>query len=87
MARGSEAATPGKCKWGRFLTGGRMENDVHHAPACRLAASLWRASEKAELNSSDELRQNLQEVVGMLLEDGEPPLQAEFVGTQMIQVG
>jgi predicted RNase H-like HicB family nuclease len=37
--------------------------------------------------SLDELRRNLEEVVGMLLEDGEPHLQAEFVGTQMIQVG
>ncbi len=37
--------------------------------------------------SLDELRRNLEEVVAMLLEDGEPPLQAEFVGTQMIQVG
>ncbi|MCP5521039.1 MAG: type II toxin-antitoxin system HicB family antitoxin [Verrucomicrobiales bacterium] len=35
----------------------------------------------------DELRQNLEEVIGMLLEDGEPSLQAEFVGTQLIQVG
>ncbi len=37
--------------------------------------------------SLDELRRNLEEVLAMLLEDGEPPLQAEFVGTQMIQVG
>ncbi len=37
--------------------------------------------------SLDELKRNLEEVVGLLLEDGEPPLQAEFVGTQMIQVG
>jgi len=38
-------------------------------------------------SSLDELKQNLEEVVGMLLEDGEPTLEAEFVGTQMIQVG
>ena len=37
--------------------------------------------------SLDELKQNLEEVVAMLLEDGEPALDAEFVGTQMIQVG
>jgi predicted RNase H-like HicB family nuclease len=37
--------------------------------------------------SLDELKCNLEEVVGMLLEDGEPPLQTEFVGTQLIQVG
>jgi len=29
--------------------------------------------------SLDELRRNLEEVVGMLMEDGEPPLQAQFV--------
>ena len=35
----------------------------------------------------DELSQNLQEVVAMLLQDGEPPLEAHFVGTQTIHVG
>ncbi len=35
----------------------------------------------------DELRLNLQEVVEMLLEDGEPTLEAAFVGTQQIAVG
>ncbi|MCU0635978.1 MAG: type II toxin-antitoxin system HicB family antitoxin [Gemmatimonadaceae bacterium] len=34
----------------------------------------------------DELHVNLEEVVAMLLEDGEPPLQAEFVGTQTLRV-
>lgn len=34
----------------------------------------------------DELRQNLEEVVAMLLEDGEPALQGEFVGTQTVRV-
>jgi predicted RNase H-like HicB family nuclease len=34
----------------------------------------------------DELRQNLQEVIEMLLEDGTPVLETEFVGTQTIQV-
>ena len=32
----------------------------------------------------DELKQNMHEVLQMLLEDGEPPLEGEFVGTQMI---
>jgi predicted RNase H-like HicB family nuclease len=32
----------------------------------------------------DELNQNLREVVAMLLEDGEPKLQAEFVGIQTV---
>ena len=35
----------------------------------------------------DELNLNLKEVVEMLLEDGEPKLEAEFVGTQAILTG
>jgi len=34
----------------------------------------------------DELHGNMQEVIGMLLEDGEPKLEAEFVGTQTVKV-
>lgn len=37
--------------------------------------------------SLDALRENLEEVLGMLLEEGEPLMNAEFVGTQTIQVG
>ena len=36
--------------------------------------------------SLDELNANLREVVAMLLEDGEPKLEAEFVGTQSVAV-
>jgi len=36
--------------------------------------------------SLDELQQNLQEVVTMLLEDGEPVLDAQFVGTQQLAI-
>ena len=32
----------------------------------------------------DELKENLHEVLQMLLEDGEPALEGEFVGTQLI---
>ena len=32
----------------------------------------------------DELNRNLREVIEMLLEDGEPTLEAEFIGTQLI---
>ncbi|HQE93978.1 MAG TPA: type II toxin-antitoxin system HicB family antitoxin [Anaerolineae bacterium] len=35
----------------------------------------------------DELYANLHEVLDMLLEDGQPILEAEFVGTQTIMVG
>lgn len=36
--------------------------------------------------SLDELQANLKEVIEMLLEDGEPSLQGEFIGTQTIRV-
>ncbi|HWA41307.1 MAG TPA: type II toxin-antitoxin system HicB family antitoxin, partial [Gemmatimonadales bacterium] len=36
--------------------------------------------------SLDELMQNLSEVVSMLLEDGEPRLESEFVGTKTLQL-
>jgi predicted RNase H-like HicB family nuclease len=34
----------------------------------------------------DELNKNLKEVIEMLLEDGSPDLEAEFVGTQTVMV-
>jgi predicted RNase H-like HicB family nuclease len=34
----------------------------------------------------DELQRNLTEVIGMLLEDGEPQLESVFVGTQKVQM-
>jgi len=34
----------------------------------------------------DELQQNLREVIEMLLEDGEPALESEFVDVRTIQV-
>ena len=36
--------------------------------------------------SMEELQRNLAEVVAMLLEDGEPDLEAEFVGTHTVRV-
>jgi predicted RNase H-like HicB family nuclease len=37
--------------------------------------------------SLDELSANLREVIAMLLEDGEPELQSEFIGVQNVAVG
>jgi predicted RNase H-like HicB family nuclease len=34
----------------------------------------------------EELNENLREVVSMLLEDGEPDFESEFVGTQTVAV-
>lgn len=39
-----------------------------------------------QAKTMDELRTNLKEVIEMLLEDGEPRLEGEFVGTQTISV-
>jgi hypothetical protein len=39
-----------------------------------------------QVESLDELQANLREVVSMLLQDGEPQLEAEFVGTQTVAV-
>ncbi|MCC6327956.1 MAG: type II toxin-antitoxin system HicB family antitoxin [Acidobacteria bacterium] len=38
----------------------------------------------SQAETMEELRENLQEVIEMLLEDGEPQLETEFVGTQDI---
>jgi len=40
----------------------------------------------SQAESLDELNQNLREVIEMLLEDGEPILETEFVGTQNVVV-
>jgi len=40
----------------------------------------------SQAQTLDELHANLQEVISMLLEDGEPHLDSEFVGTQTIAV-
>jgi predicted RNase H-like HicB family nuclease len=41
----------------------------------------------SQASSLDELKKNLEEVVGMLLEDGDPALEGEFIGTQTIEIG
>ena len=40
----------------------------------------------SQAETLDELKDNLREVIEMLLEDGEPPIEGEFVGTQTIRV-
>ena len=37
-------------------------------------------------DSLDELHANLREVIAMLLEDGPPRLEGEFVGTQLVTI-
>jgi len=41
----------------------------------------------SQAETIDELKDNLAEVIAMLLEDGEPALESEFVGTQTLRVG
>lgn len=40
----------------------------------------------SQAETLDELKQNLQEVIEMLLMDGEPKLESEFVGIQNVVV-
>ena len=40
-----------------------------------------------QAESLDELNRNLREVIEMLLEEGEPKLEAQFIGTQTVSVG
>lgn len=40
----------------------------------------------SQAETAEELTRNLREVIELLLEDGEPKLEAEFVGTQNIAV-
>ena len=40
----------------------------------------------SQAETLDELNHNLQEVISMLLEEGEPQLEAEFVGVQNVAV-
>jgi predicted RNase H-like HicB family nuclease len=40
-----------------------------------------------QADTLDELNINLKEVIELLLEDGEPRLESEFVGTQAVMVG
>ncbi len=40
----------------------------------------------SQAETLDELNANLREVIAMLLEDGEPQLNAEFIGTQNVAV-
>jgi predicted RNase H-like HicB family nuclease len=40
----------------------------------------------SQAETLDELNANLREVIAMLMEDGEPRLDAEFVGTQNVAV-
>ncbi len=40
----------------------------------------------SQAKTLEDLQQNLKEVIAMLLEDGEPQLESEFVGTQIFEV-
>ena len=40
----------------------------------------------SQAETLDELNQNLKEVVEMLLEDGDPSVDSEFIGTQLVDV-
>ena len=41
----------------------------------------------SQAETLEELNANLREVIAMLLEDGEPELDGEFIGTQRVHLG
>ncbi len=41
----------------------------------------------SQAKTLDELQANMQEVIALLLEDGEPEVETEFVGIQQVVVG
>ncbi len=41
----------------------------------------------SQAQTIEELRANMKEVIEMLLEDGEPELDSEFFGTELVTVG
>ena len=44
------------------------------------------AGAHSQAETLDELNQNLREVITMLMEDGEPVVEAEFIGIQTVRV-
>ena len=40
----------------------------------------------SQAETLDELNENLREVITMLMEDGEPTIEAEFIGIQTVRV-
>lgn len=45
------------------------------------------AGAHSQAKTLDELQTNMQEVIALLLEDGDPDIDAEFVGIQQVAVG
>jgi len=61
---------------------------IEHCPETRLYIGYVPGFPGAHSQGEtlDELRENIREVIAMLLEDGEPELESHFVGTQTVQV-
>ena len=69
------------------------EDPPHDLPAARLRQRRRELHEVGLRDGADdgadvldELQVNMREVIGMLLEDGEPRIEGEFVGTQVVSV-
>ncbi len=62
---------------------------VEHCPGTGLFVGYVPGFRGAHTQASslDELNANLREVIEMLLEDGEPDLETQFVGTQTVTLG
>jgi predicted RNase H-like HicB family nuclease len=61
-----------------------IEKDAYTALYVGYVPGFPGAHSQAE--TLDELKRNLREVIDMLLEDGEPNLDAEFIGTHQVSI-
>ena len=61
-----------------------IEKDAHTGLYVGYVPGFPGAHSQAE--TLDELHRNLREVIDMLLEDGEPNLDAEFIGTHQVSI-
>ncbi len=62
---------------------------VEHCPETRLCIGYVPGFPGAHSQGDTlhDLREDIREVIAMLLEDGEPELQSQFIGTQTVEVG
>jgi predicted RNase H-like HicB family nuclease len=62
-----------------------IEKDSETGPYVGYVPGFPGAHSQAE--TLEELNKNLREVIEMLLDDGEPKIEAEFIGTQRVSIG
>jgi mRNA interferase MazF len=98
--RPGRLATQPRARRHRFQAGPQQNGRMTRIPVHTFSAVIERCPETGMLvgyvpgfpgahsqaETLDELQSNLQEVIAMLLEDGEPTLESDFIGLQQISV-